>query len=165
MAKTKEKSPTIASVTIKYDLFDLPTAQHKAGLAGLVLQIQDMEDRAKKGSSIPSESIPCIDQLSATSATVTFTEVSMQGLLDDLYAAQVVETAVKSKWQGRAPKREEEFEETEENGKKKKTKRFIYEVIQPTSRIAARQDARAASPDADRLGNRRPVQSRPAGHA
>jgi len=135
MAKTKEKTPSITSVTIKYELFDLPTAQHKAGLAGLVLQIQDMEDRAKKGSSPSSESIPRIDELSATAATVTFTEASMQSLMDDLYAAQVVEMAVKSKWQGQAPKREEEFEETDENGKKKKTKRFIYDVIQPTGRF------------------------------
>jgi len=35
-AKTKPIEPS--SITITYDLFDLPTAQHKAGLAGLLLQ-------------------------------------------------------------------------------------------------------------------------------
>lgn len=135
MVKAKEKTPPITSATVKYDLFDLPTAQHKAGLAGLVLQIQDMEARAKKGGGIRPESIPRVDELKATSAVVTFTEASVQGLMDDLYAAQVVEVTVRSKWQGQAPKREEEVEETDASGKKKKTRRFVYDVIQPAGRF------------------------------
>src|SRR3954454_21331835 len=37
----RQTAPT--AVTMKYDLFDLPTAQHKAGLAGLLLQILHMK--------------------------------------------------------------------------------------------------------------------------
>ena len=42
---TKPKAANPAQVTITYDLFDLPTAQHKAGLAGLLLQIESMQSR------------------------------------------------------------------------------------------------------------------------
>jgi hypothetical protein len=34
MSKTKAANK-IETVAVRYDLFDLPTAQHKAGLAGL----------------------------------------------------------------------------------------------------------------------------------
>lgn len=125
MGKIKEKTPPITSVTIKYDLFDLPTAQHKAGLAGLILQIQSMRDR-----SLPEGKYP-VFKITPTAATVTFTEESVQGLFDDLYAARIAEVAVKSKWQGQTPKREEETLETDEEGKPHKIKRFIYEVTQP----------------------------------
>ena len=50
MAKTRTKAEPITSVTIPYDLFDLPTAQHKAGLAGLILQIRSMEDARRRAA-------------------------------------------------------------------------------------------------------------------
>ncbi len=123
MARTRAEP--ITSVTIRYDLFDLPTAQHKAGLAGLILQIRSMEERAKKGGPPLPEAVPTIDAVTTTAATVTFTEKTVQGLFDDLYDAQVVEVAVKSKWPGKPLKREEVVEETDKQGKKKQCKRFI----------------------------------------
>ena len=45
MSKAKTKAPPITEVVVEYDLFDLPTAQHKAGLAGLLLQLRSMADR------------------------------------------------------------------------------------------------------------------------
>src|SRR5579871_1567849 len=90
-----------------------------------------MEERAKKGGPPALDATPTLHDLTTTSATVTFTEKTVQGLFDDLYDAQVVEVAVKSKWQGQQPKREEEVEETGEQGKTKTVKRYIYEVTQP----------------------------------
>lgn len=146
MAKTKEKAAPITSVIIKYDLFDLPTAQHKAGLAGLILQIRSMEERAEKDGKYPTETIPTVMELTATTATITFTEKSARGLMDDLYAAEVVEVAVKSKWPNQTPKREETAQEPDEQGKLKTTKRFIYDVTQPTGpflRSRLREDQRS----------------------
>jgi CRISPR-associated protein Cmx8 len=132
MGRAKEKEAPVTKVMIKYDLFDLPTAQHKAGLAGLILQIRDMEERAKKDDRTSCESIPTVVDLTPTTATIAFTEKSVQGLMDDIYAAQVVEVAVKAKWTGQTPKREEVIEEADEQGNAKPTKRYIYDVIQPT---------------------------------
>jgi CRISPR-associated protein Cmx8 len=132
MGKTRTSVTLVTSVTVKYDLFDLPTAQHKAGLAGLILNIRSMEERAKRDGKIAAECIPQVTSLTTTSATITFTEQSVQGLMDDLYAAEIVEVAVKSKWSGQTPKREEEVEETDEEGRTTRVRRFIYDVMQPS---------------------------------
>jgi CRISPR-associated protein Cmx8 len=80
---TKAKK-AVESVMVSFDLFDLPTAQHKAGLAGLVLQIRYME-QAKP--PIPIERIPVIETLTATGCRVRFTAASTQGLFDEVYGA------------------------------------------------------------------------------
>jgi CRISPR-associated protein Cmx8 len=128
MSKTTvDIAPQVISVTITYDLSDLPTAQHKAGLAGLLLQIESMKSR-----QLPPEQIPEVIDYSATQATIRFTESSNQGLFDDLYDAEIVEVATKSKWAGTTPKREEQIEETDPQTQKvKRSKRFIYDVVQP----------------------------------
>ncbi len=126
MPKTNTKTAPATSVPIRYDLFDLPTAQHKAGLAGLLLQIQSMRDR-----HCPQKAIPVVEETTPSAATVRFTADSLQGLFDDLYDARIVEVAVKSKWPGGKLKREEEFEETDDDGTTRKSKRFIYDVVQP----------------------------------
>jgi CRISPR-associated protein Cmx8 len=109
MAKSKQLKPNSADpteVTVTYDLFDLPTAFHKAGLAGLLLLIQSLRQR-----NILTE-FQSRYALAPTSATVTFTEPILQLLMDDLYDASIIEVAVKSKWQGATVKREEVVEET-----------------------------------------------------
>src|SRR5262249_47723761 len=128
MGAIKQKSaaePTV--VTVTYDLFDLPTAQHKAGLAGLVLHIRHMEGRSPRPPAIP-----VIRELNQTSATVEFSQESVQALFNDLYAAETVEVKVKSKWAGAKEKREPEVVEVIEDDKPKKVKLFVYEVVQPT---------------------------------
>jgi CRISPR-associated protein Cmx8 len=105
-----------------------------------------MEQRVKKGARISSDSIPVVTELTPTSATISFTERSIQALMDEAYAAEIVEVAVRSRWQGQAPKREEEVEEQDEDGKPKRVKRFIYDFTQPTGHVlhsALRDDQRA----------------------
>lgn len=127
MARTRTKAGPSTSVTIQYDLFDLPTAQHKAGLAGLLLAIQSMKARHR-----PADTIPDVVELSPTSATVRFTKKSVQELLDDVYDATVEEVAVRTRWQGVPPRREEEITETAEDGTKTTSRRFVYEQVQPS---------------------------------
>lgn len=129
--RTTPAEPT--EVVVRYDLPELPTAFHKAGLAGLILLIDSL--KARNGLTADEAKY----ELTATAATVTFTEPMVRKLMDDIYDARTVEVAVKSKWPGEAKvKREETVEEEveEEVGgkkvkKKTKTKRFIYDVVQP----------------------------------
>ncbi len=41
------KTPPISVLSLDYNLAELPTSQHRAGLAGLVLMVQWMEKSAK----------------------------------------------------------------------------------------------------------------------
>lgn len=130
-SSTKAASPSKVasepqSITVTYDLFDLPTAQHKAGLAGLLLQIDSMKNRKK-----PAPEYVWDEQSPTTKVAVTFTEETIHSLFDDLYAAEVVEVRVKSKWANANLIREESSEETVD-GKIKKVKFFVYEVVQPS---------------------------------
>ncbi|MBI5014593.1 MAG: type I-MYXAN CRISPR-associated protein Cmx8 [Deltaproteobacteria bacterium] len=110
------------TLVLEYDLFDLPTAQHKAGLAGLLLVIESMKRRGLE----PRPEV----EVRATSATVRTDREGLQALFDDLYDAEWAETSSTQKWQGKPPKRLEEREVTAE-GKRKKEKRFVYDVVQP----------------------------------
>ncbi|HEY3968074.1 MAG TPA: type I-MYXAN CRISPR-associated protein Cmx8 [Planctomycetaceae bacterium] len=143
--KTAAKNGTVTRddgvIRITYKLFDLPTAQHKAGLAGLVLQIRSMDER-----KISKDRRPVIVAVTPTSASFEFTDASVQALFDDLYAAENVEVAVKAKWAGQTPIREEYVEETDTERKVHKSKRFVYKVVQPTGRFLRRH-----FPDGDGL--------------
>ena len=77
-------------VSLTFDLHDLPTAQHRAGLAGLILQIDSMGPSANRRNP---KLVPIIDEagLTPTRVTITFTRESMQGIFDDLYAAKPVD--------------------------------------------------------------------------
>ena len=64
--KTKPAEPT--EVVVRYDLFDLPTAFHKAGLAGLLMLVESLKTR----KVLTSEEARY--ETSATAATVTVPE-------------------------------------------------------------------------------------------
>ncbi len=117
-------------ITLTFDLLDLPTAQHRAGLAGLVLQIDAM---GPGGYSKDSKLVPEIEDLTATTARITFTRDSMQGVFDDLYSAKLVEVVVASKWSNVDPKPGEHFIERRDpkTGELKPAPGFAYDVVQP----------------------------------
>lgn len=87
------KKPAPERITLTFDLLDLPTAQHRAGLAGLILQIDSMGEEGNRRSP---KLIPEIEKLTTTSATIAFTRDSMQGVFDDLYAAKAVDMKLPS---------------------------------------------------------------------
>jgi CRISPR-associated protein Cmx8 len=119
-------------VTVTYDLFDLPSAQHKAGLAGLLLQIDWMLQRKPK---LPA---PCVLRRDATSATIEYTEETVQSLMDTAYDAEWTRVTVKSKWPNTVPLSENVVEETDEHGKPKRVKVFVYEVCRPKGHFLRR---------------------------
>ena len=111
------------AIVLEYSLYDLPTAQHKAGLIGLLLMIESMKMRRM-------EHIPEVEY-ETTWAKITLTPESLQGLFDDLYDASWVEIESRTKWKEKAPKRTIEKEIQANDGKKKTETRFIYDVVQP----------------------------------
>ena len=120
------KATQSTEITLSYSLFDLPSVQHKAGLAGLLLLIDSLRQRE-------AAPLPDMNNLSATSVKLTFTQDSLQTIFNDLYDAAQVEGRSKSKRsKGKAPKRVE-IEETqdEKSGKVKKQKIYIYDDIEP----------------------------------
>lgn len=116
---TETKTP-VDAVEITYNLFDLPTAQHKAGLAGLLLMIESMQRRRI------SPVLQILD-VGSTDATFRFDPDSVQRLFDDLHSASWVEASSRTKWSGKKPKRVEE--QADEEGKT--TKKYIYDIVQP----------------------------------
>lgn len=119
MSKISSKEDTL---TLEYNLFDLPTAQHKAGLAGLLVMIRSMELRK-------IAPLPKVEITSATARISTDRE-TFQRMLNDFYNAGWIEKESRQKWKKKEPKRVDE-KEVVINGKKKKEKHFIYDAVQP----------------------------------
>jgi len=117
-------------VEVIYDLFGLPTAFHKAGLAGLILLIESLKARQ----------VLTVDEAkydtTATGATVAFTEKLVGKIFDDMYDAepgQVKEKKVES--------RKKKKTEAEEPNKKSKE-------APPVPKLTALRDM---LPDGDEL--------------
>lgn len=101
----KSNPTAIEPITVEYHLSELPTAQHKAGLAGLLLQIEYMRQR-DEGSDNPS-AIPRVVKRAATSATIEFTAETTQSLFDDVY-----ETAIEPGDPERQPRKHKKTKQT-----------------------------------------------------
>jgi CRISPR-associated protein Cmx8 len=125
------KASQTAEVTLHYSLFDLPTAQHKAGLAGLLLLINSMRQR-RLGP------LPVVSDLTATTVTCQVSQASLQMVFDCLYDAELRDIESKTKWKGKDPKREKVVEVTDpKTGKKKKNKLFVYDAVVPKASFLA----------------------------
>jgi CRISPR-associated protein Cmx8 len=137
---TDTKPKAAESISVVYDLFDLPTAQHKAGLAGLILQINHMNGSGKHPKP---KAVPRVTEMTATSATIEFTEESVQCLFDDVYAAERATVRVKGKWNSPEVRPSEEIEEEIEakdaDGKpvkkKVKVRYFFHHQVQPAGNV------------------------------
>ena len=82
------------SLTLTFDPFQLPTAQHRAGLAGLLLEIETLAQRGM-------EPLPIVRVDAARRYQIDLTEESLAVLFDDLYDAATVEQASKTKRKGK----------------------------------------------------------------
>jgi len=84
MGKTKPKAkPTDPSeIIVQYDLFALPTAFHKAGLAGLIMLIESLKARRILNEDDARYTVM------PTTAEIALTEQLISTLFDDLYDAE-----------------------------------------------------------------------------
>lgn len=130
---TKSNNKRIAkasdNVTLEYNLYSLPTAQHKAGLAGLIVLINTMKKRKM-------QNVPEIKELTTTGCKIEFNKESMQNLFDDFFDAIWVEEERNRKLKRKdntiiRPKRIEKKIIRNKNGKEKEKEVFIYDKFVP----------------------------------
>lgn len=123
-----KKTQEVESITLAYDLFELPSAQHKAGLAGLLILLESL--KAREIGPLPEVLLS-----ESRSVTLELTKQTLGVLLDDVYDAKLVEKHSATKWQGNTPKRIDEVERPGENGKTKMEKRFVYDDFDPSGNV------------------------------
>ena len=134
MAKVTRTQETVTSIRLSYDLLSLPTAQHKAGLAGLLLQIRSIAARPR---DFDGRVVPKIVDMTSTTATIELSEDSTQTLFDDLYCARIGEARSSSRWAGETrPKRIDEEKVSDPQTERTKTQKwFVYDVVKPNSPV------------------------------
>jgi len=115
-----------AVLTLDYSLASLPSAQHRAGLAGLVLMLKWLTRLPEK-----TRGIARILHLDDAGARVELDLEGMRRLFDELYAASMEEQKESQPRKDEPPLREEEVEQTDAKGKVKRKKYFIYKVPVP----------------------------------
>lgn len=130
----KKPKPTVSKANtvlrLQWTLHDLPSSQHRAGLAGLALCVEFLKRKPKRSGTCSIESI------NDESLTLVVDRAGMQSLFDDLYHATFEETASRSKWTGAEVKRVDEVQINDERtGKAKTEKRFIYDRVVPAGAI------------------------------
>ncbi len=108
---------------LRYRLHELPSAQHKAGLAGLLLHARSLQSRGVAHAIEVAEVAPA-------AAEIVIGPEALQATFDDLYAASWREVFSASKWQGKEPKRVAEVPaKGDDSGKMEK--RFVYDEFRP----------------------------------
>jgi CRISPR-associated protein Cmx8 len=119
------------TLKLHWDLFSLPTAQHRAGLAGLLLVLDLMR------RTVGTESVPEAEGVQSGTVQLTLTRDALQQVLNYLYDATTEEQpfpALRKSRDGEIvpPLRVEEVSITDaKSGKEKLQKRYIYPQIVP----------------------------------
>lgn len=145
VARKRAKAPGMdAPLVLDYQLGDLPTAQHRAGLAGLVLMLGWLKrlPGAKPGTAR-------LTRLDEDGASVELDLKGLQRLFDELYAASLEERWESKPREGQPPLREEEKEVRDKHGKTRREKRYVYEVPVPRAGLLLSLDPTAR----DRTGH------------
>lgn len=90
MAKTKNAT-AVEVLTLDYQLAELPSSQHRAGLAGLVIVIRWLERQPEFREKSANSAICRVSRLTATGATIEINQVGLEALFDEIYAANLEE--------------------------------------------------------------------------
>lgn len=117
-------------LTVEYFLSELPSAQHRAGLAGLVLMVRWLKRLGHEG-------ICEIEPVSAEGATLRVDRQGLTALLAELYAGEQAEVTLKKEKEKTVKKNRKEEKikipplrcETDDSGKTV----YIYETFIPKS--------------------------------
>lgn len=128
-AKKKKASGADGPIVLRWNLDELPSAQHRAGLVGLMATVE-WHGRLEGAVGIcePAETTPSTYALRVDHA-------GMQSLFDDLYAASTEEILVSQPYKGKDPKRSVQVEVTKKNAKGAEVTRLetrhVYETVVP----------------------------------
>ncbi|GCE62371.1 type I-MYXAN CRISPR-associated protein Cmx8 [Microcystis aeruginosa] len=138
MAKTTRKQiATVDVLNLDYQLVELPSSQHRAGLAGLVLIIRWLERQREFTEKVKNGAICKLTRLDDKGATLELNQTGLEYLFDEIYDASLEEQERNQLLKKRTkeviqPLREEEKEETDPKTNKTKTKKvYIYPVVVP----------------------------------
>ncbi len=137
------KQPAVDRIVLTFDLHDLPTAQHRAGLGGLLLVIDSMKAFRRYDPLIPE-----VESVTSSSARIAFSRESMQGVFDELYAARPIEVVVEKPWKKAVSKPGEFFVEKRDakSGQVKRVPGFAYDLVQPVGTTLDRHLSDDAKP-------------------
>lgn len=119
-----------ATITLTYDPLQLPTAQHRAGLAGLLLLKETLEARRDRGADVGA--LPEHEIVDDGAVRITLSKASLQTVLDELFEIHWDERRSKSAPKGtgfRNPPIEEAIPHPADP--KKTIKQFTYDVLVP----------------------------------
>ena len=144
MAKRKT-SPRVEVLELAYSLAELPSSQHRAGLAGLVLMVQWLK---RQGTH---KGICDIIRLDARGAALRVDQEGLAALFDEVYAASKEEQEraqpLKNKQKELIPPLREEtrIEVDPKSGKEKTKTVYIYPVVIPKGAFLVDVDPSASS--------------------
>jgi CRISPR-associated protein Cmx8 len=146
LAKTKTKPNTEVDVLpLDYQLAELPSSQHRAGLAGLVLILNWLKRQPDFQEKINNGTICQITRLDANGANIKINQAGLEALFDEIYAASTEEQPRPQLLKNQRtkevipPLREEERDEIDPKNpqKVKKKKVYIYPVVVPKGSFLA----------------------------
>jgi CRISPR-associated protein Cmx8 len=144
----KNVKATVDQLTLSYQLAELPTSQHRAGLAGLVMVIRWLTERNQPDfqQKVSQGALCRLIEVNDQSVQIELNQAGIEALFDEIYQASTEE-------QGRnqvlknsrtkeviEPLRVEEIEETDDQGKQKSKKLYIYPVTVPGGSFLADYD-------------------------
>jgi CRISPR-associated protein Cmx8 len=113
LAKTKEKPAAVEILTLDYQLAELPSSQHRAGLAGLVLIHRWLEHNSDFRQKIDDGMI-CKISPSSEGAKIEINQLGLESLFNEIYAATselTIETKLRTNKKGEEIQPEEINEE------------------------------------------------------
>lgn len=126
-----------APLTLSYELAELPSSQHRAGLAGLVLMCRWLVEQAKHERRGVCE----IKTLDAHRLVLRIDRAGLGALFDQVYGARKIERAYPRPFKGKDPKRAETRTETnDKTGKTKEVTSYIYDLVEPKGAYLADWD-------------------------
>lgn len=141
-AKKSAQKTTIQELTLEYHLDALPSSQHRAGLAGLLLMHRW---RARQ----PEQRGICdLDITGPRSLRIRFDRDGLAQLFDLTYAAEVIHRPYPKPFKNKPPLREEPREEVNTKTGESKTKTvYIYPVVVPKGAYLEDWDETRNKPD------------------
>lgn len=143
MAKKKTVPKIIDVLDLEYSLAELPSSQHRAGLAGLVLMVQWLKRQG------PHQGVCDITRLDERGATLRIDQEGLGALFDEVYAASNEEQERPQPLRDKSkaiipPLREVTRTESDPKTGKEKTKTlYIYPVVIPKGAFLADADPSA----------------------
>jgi CRISPR-associated protein Cmx8 len=141
--KTKQSEPVPDVLELNYQLAELPSSQHRAGLAGLVLMVDWLKQQ-------PNRKGICEIEHAAHGATLRINQQGLEELFNEVYAASLEEQEYaqvrkNSRTKEAVPPLREETRQTldAKTGKTKEKTVYIYESVIPKGAFLLRNDPSA----------------------